>query len=174
MDKLLDGKTRREMVEQILIDATEPVSGSSLSKQLKVSRQVIVQDIALLRANGKSVISTTKGYVLFHSNDKTYKDAYTVRHSKDDIEDELNTIVDFGGRVLNVIVEHSIYGFINVDLIINNREDVKDFVKQCNHTDSIPLMQLTNGVHIHTVEADTEDTLNKIRDELDRKGYLVK
>ena len=168
-----DGEARREQLLQILYHASQPVSGTELSGKLGVSRQVIVQDIALLRAIDKNILSTNKGYILYHQ-EKSSKVRRTVKvfHSDDQITDELYTIVDEGGRVLDVFVEHEIYGQIMVDLIINNRADVNAFMEKVkkNHTKS--LNELTNGVHFHTLEADSEQILDRIEIALDQKGYL--
>ena len=96
-----------------------------------------------------------------------------VKHSTDQIEDELCTIVDHGGKVLDVIVMHDIYGEIRTDLIISSRKDVYDFVKKVNDKQTVPLKELTDGMHLHTVEADSEDILDDIERELREKGYLV-
>ena len=96
-----------------------------------------------------------------------------VKHTNDLIEDELCTIVDHGGKVLDVIVMHDIYGEIRTDLIISNRKDVYDFVKKVNEKQTVPLKELTDGTHLHTVEADSENVLDNIEVALREKGYLI-
>ncbi len=168
----MEGSSRREQLVKILNDQAEPVSGGELSKLLGVSRQVIVQDITLLRATGINILSTTKGYLIFHSDEPRVKRIMKVRHTTEQIEDELCTIVDNGGRILDVIVNHEIYGDIATALTIRNRQDVYDFVKKVKEKKIVPLKDLTAGVHQHTVVADTEDTLNRIERALEEKGYL--
>ena len=175
MKPCMDGEERRKELLNILANASEPVSGTELSGLLGVSRQVVVQDIALLRAVDKNILSTNKGYVLYHeAKARLIKRTYKVYHTDDKIRDELNTIVDEGGHVLDVVVEHDIYGQITVDLIVNNRADVNAFVNKLeqNHTSS--LNRLTDGVHFHTVEADSEEILDRIENALMEKGYLLK
>ena len=175
MKPCMDGEERRKELLNILANASDPVSGTELSGLLGVSRQVIVQDIALLRAVDKNILSTNKGYVLYHEAQiRRRKRTYKVYHTDDKIRDELNIIVDEGGHVLDVVVEHDIYGQITVDLIINNRADVNAFVNKLeqNHTSS--LNRLTDGVHFHTVEADSEEILDRIENVLKEKGYLLK
>jgi len=169
----MDGNERREKLLQILISSDKPVSGSELSSILGVSRQVIVQDIALLRVLNNDIISTTKGYMLYRSDDKKVRRVINVKHSTDAIEDELCTIVDNGGKVLDVHVIHEIYGRIMTDLIIRNRNDVYDFVKQVKEKKIVPLKELTAGAHRHTIEADSEETLDKIEEALRMKNYLI-
>lgn len=54
----MEGEKRREQLIALLKQADIPVSGTDLAKRLGVSRQVIVQDIALLRAVNKNILST--------------------------------------------------------------------------------------------------------------------
>lgn len=167
------GEKRREEIMHILGREEEAVSGSELAKRLGVSRQVIVQDIALLRAVNKNILSTTKGYILYQQDEEKVNRCFAVKHSTDDIEDELCIIVDNGGRVLDVIVSHDIYGEITADLIIKTRQDVYDFVQQVKSKNTTPLKELTDGTHLHTVEADTEEILDRIEEKLREKNYLL-
>ncbi len=169
----MDGNERREKLIEIIKALKKPISGGELSKLLGVSRQVIVQDIALLRASDIDIISTTKGYLLYQSEEAKFQRIIRVKHSTEDIEDELCTIVDNGGKVLDVHVTHEIYGQIVTELIIRNRNDVYDFVKQVNEKKIVPLKELTAGTHHHTIEADSEQTLDRVEDALRRKNYLI-
>lgn len=169
----MTGEERRKKIIEILRGSEEPVSGAELSKRLNVSRQVIVQDIALLRAVNRNIISTTKGYVLYYQEIQKVNRCFLVKHSDGQIEDELCTIVDNGGKVLDVIVMHDIYGEISTGLIIKNRQDVYDFIEKLKGNRTMPLMELTGGVHLHTVEADSEAILDSIEKKLRDKNYLV-
>lgn len=170
----MEGKERREAIIKLLENSKTPISGGELAKRFGVSRQVIVQDIALLRAIDKNILSTTKGYVMYVRDNSKCNRTYAVCHDNSQIKDELFTIVDYGGKVLDVIVMHDIYGQITVDLILNNRMDVEGFVDKVKSNGDKPLMKLTNGLHFHTVEAENEMILDKIEEELARKGYLRK
>lgn len=169
----MDGDRRRARMVQLLQEAAVPIPGAKLAKQMGVSRQVIVQDIALLRAVDKNILSTNKGYVLFHRKPDEHTRSFHVRHTDDQITDELNTIVDCGGNVKDVTVEHPIYGQISVDLIIRSRMDVQNFVEQVRTYQTKPLNNLTDGEHFHTVTAQDEVTLDAIEEALMRKGYLL-
>ncbi len=168
----MEGSKRREQLVKLLKEQTEPISGGELSRLLGVSRQVIVQDIALLRASEVTIISTTKGYLVYQNNLPRIKRVFKVKHSTDQIEDELCTIVDNGGKILDVLVAHEIYGEITTALIIRNRQDVYDFVKKVKEQKIVPLKELTDGIHQHTIEADSEATLDRIDKALREKGYL--
>ncbi len=169
----MDGNERREKLIEILQGHNGPVSGNQFAKLLGVSRQVIVQDVALLRAADYNVLATTKGYVLDVDNGPKHKRMLAVKHTTDEIEDELCTIVDNGGRVLNVLVDHDIYGEIATELIIRNRSDVYDFVKKVEEKRIVPLKELTYNVHHHTVEADSDEILDRVEQALKDKNYLV-
>lgn len=168
----MEGQKRRENLISILNKCFQPVSGSELAKLLGVSRQVIVQDIALLRASDANIISTTKGYLVYHSEYPRFKKVFKVKHTREQIEDELCTIVDHGGKVLDVLVIHEIYGEITTELVIRNRQDVYDFVQKVREKKIVPLNELTAGVHLHTIEADSEEALDRIEKALQEKEYL--
>lgn len=169
----MEGKERREVILGILSNMEEAITGTSLAKQFNVSRQVIVQDIALLRAQGAQILSTSEGYRIYQ-NKNTVKRAYLVKHSKDDIEKELNTIVDLEGNILNVVVLHPVYGEISADLMIGSRRAVRKFMDKMEENKFIPLMHLTGGEHVHVVEAESEEILDEIGHELETKGFLIK
>ena len=165
---------RREKIVHLLKNSSQAISGTNLANDLNVSRQLIVGDIALLRASGKDIISTPKGYILNNNHDE---EGYIVKiiackHSKDFIEDELNLIVDEGGTIVNVIVEHSVYGQLTGDLHISSRRDVKDFMKKLSLVDVNPLSELTDGIHLHTIKVKNEEVFEELVKILKEKGYL--
>lgn len=170
----MDAKERRGKILEILKKSNEPTSGASLSKLLNVSRQVIVGDIGLLRASGEEIISTPKGYLIKSEE----KDDYIVKtivcnHTKDCIEEELNLIVDEGATILNVIVEHSLYGQLTGNLHISSRRDVKSFIKNLENDSANPLSQLTDGIHLHTIKCENEEILQSVLKSLKEKGYAL-
>ena len=170
----METDTRRQQILQLLESQPKPVSGNVLAKLFQVSRQVIVQDIALLRAENKNILSTNKGYVLFQlpKKDEISTRVFRVQHNKKDVADELRCIVDNGGHVLDVSVDHDLYGQISADLIINSRADIMEFVDKMKQSTNKPLKELTGSIHYHTVQADNEEILDRIEDKLKEKGYL--
>ncbi|NLP35975.1 MAG: transcription repressor NadR [Clostridiales bacterium] len=168
----MDGNERRENLIKILNQQSEPISGGKLSKMLGVSRQVIVQDIALLRASDINILATTKGYLMYPINQSKAKRIIKVKHTTEQIEDELCTIVDNGGELLDVHVKHEIYGKIETELVIRNRQDVYDFVKKVKEEKIVPLKELTAGIHQHTIQADSEEILDRVENALLKKNYL--
>ena len=172
---MLTGAERRKQLIKVLENSEKAISGTDLAKQFTVSRQVIVQDIALLRATNKNILSTNKGYILFREDekDKKVQRSMCVQHSDEDILTEFQYIVDYGAKVLDVVVEHEVYGQISVDLLIQSRQDAVNFVEQMKNCQSKSLNILTDGVHYHTVEADSEEILDKVEAALKNAGILV-
>lgn len=168
-----DGQERREALIRILEQKKEPVSGSSLAKELQVSRQIIVQDMALLRASNMNIIATTRGYLLY-KQEKKLKQTFWVTHNHDQIQEELNIMVDAGGKVLDVIVNHPVYGDISVELVLQSRKEVRDFLSKIAKDEGAPLMNISNGIHGHTVEASNKKILDVIKLELESKGFLLR
>ncbi len=169
----MDGKERRERIIEELGRADTPLSGSTLAKQMGVSRQVIVQDIALLRTR-YPILATAQGYLLYEPAGKKYVRAFLVRHTKDQIRDELMTIVSLGGLVLDVAVEHDVYGQLRADLNLATPKDVELFCERLAHSRSGPLFPISDGIHLHTVEASSEHALDQIENILLKKGYLLR
>ena len=165
MEKL-DGKIRRNKIIEVLKNETEPVSGSALARKMGVSRQVIVQDITLLRT-AYPILATAKGYLLYPPTEKKCRRTFCVKHSMEETRDELNAIVDHGGMVLDVVVEHDIYGEIRADLMLSCRKEVEEFCNKLEQSRSGPLNIIGCGVHYHTVEAANEKILEEIAENLD-------
>lgn len=167
----MTGSNRRQEILKNIKESDRPVSGSKLAKDYDVSRQVIVQDIALLRASGFDIISTNRGYVL--EGQTCAERVFKVRHTDEQLETELCTIVDLGGQVKNVMVNHKVYGHIEAELGITSRRKVKEFLEDIESGKSTPLKNITSDYHYHTVTADSEETLGLIEDELRKLGFLV-
>lgn len=168
----MNGKERRQQIINIIQDNNGPVAGTELAKQLGVSRQVIVQDMALIRANGVEVLSTNRGYVIQGTND--VRQVFKVIHSDEQVEEELNLFVDFGGRVEDVFVYHKVYGVIRADMKVKSRRDVKEYMNGIAGSKSTNLMNLTSNYHYHTIVAEDEKTLELIKEELQKRGFLAK
>lgn len=172
-DSVMEPEQRRQQILKFLQDIQSPFSGSTLASKLGVSRQVIVQDIALLRAEGKEIIATPQGYIMLLPKNNTLSKTIACCHNKEDIKDELTTIVDEGGTIIDVIVEHSIYGQISGNVMVSSRRDVDEFIKKIHKSDTKPLSDLTHGVHLHTIQVKDEQSIVQIEKELKGKGYLL-
>ena len=169
--KKMNGTERREKIVAYIRDSKEPVSGQKLAEIFDVSRQVIVQDMALIRANGVEILSTHRGYVI--DNKKSVNRVFYVNHTDEQLEDELCMIVDMGGKIVNVMVEHKVYGKLEAELQITSRHKVYEFVESMKSGSSSPLKNLTSNLHAHLVEAEDEKTLDMIEDKLREMGILV-
>lgn len=170
----MDVEKRRQQILDTLQHSTSPVSGDALSNQLGVSRQIIVQDIAVLKASNYNILSTNRGYLLFPNTPVNISRIFNVTHDNSQIRDELYSIVDCGGFIRNVMVKHEVYGTITADLNISSRRDVDAFVKKVETSNAVPLKTLGGDIHSHTVEADTEAILDEIEYQLNLRGFLVK
>lgn len=171
----MTGETRRMKILNMLKSQHAPISGTALAKQFHVSRQVIVQDIALMRAENHRILSTNKGYVYRAEelDDNQPKRVFWVKHNTEQVLDEFMTALDLGGKILDVAVEHELYGQIRVDLLIETVQDAHDFVAKLAKCKDNPLKVLTDDCHYHTVAAPSEKLLNLIERELKEKGFLL-
>lgn len=168
----LSGEQRRDKIIQQLLSSRDAVSGASLAKEFQVSRQVIVQDIALLRAKNYSILSTNRGYVL-EDNEECAR-VFKMYHAEHEVETELKTIVDLGGIVRDVFVYHKVYGVLKAAMNICSRRDIAEYMEELKSGKSTLLMNVTSGYHYHTVVARDEETLDMIQDALAKKGFLAK
>lgn len=169
----MNNEERKKEILKLLYDADGPLTGTSLAKRFDVTRQVIVQDIALLRAEKKSVIATARGYLLAKENADVVRKIVSVCHDAQSIEEELQIVVDLGGRVLTTFISHSVYGELGEALNIKSRRDIASFIKRISDTGCEPLLKLTKGMHKHMLEADTEEVMTEICSELNARGYLI-
>ena len=165
------GDRRREGILAVIRGSDTPVPAKTLAETYQVSRQVIVQDIALIRAAGYDIIATNRGYLL-HEPKRVCR-AFKVSHTEEQLEDELCTMVDLGGKVQDVYVNHHVYGRLRAELNITSRRHVAEFMHDIQSGKSSPLMKVTSNYHYHTVEADSEATLDLIQEALQEKGYLL-
>lgn len=168
----MKSKERRESIARLLINDSNAIKGSELAKIFNVTRQVIVKDIAILRAEGRNIISTPQGYI---SNVKNYKEKaiIAVSHDIKNTIDELKIIVKYGGIIEDVIIEHPIYGEIKGILMIKNLNDLSKFELKFKDNKVKPLSDLTNGVHLHTIAAEGKEEISLILKELKEKGFLL-
>ena len=113
----MTGSERRDQIINQIKKSSIPVSGAQLAKEFDVSRQVIVQDIALIRTAGYDIISTNRGYIL--NTQKAISRVFKVQHTDEQTEEELYEIVDLGGCVENVMVNHRVYGHMAAPLGIH-------------------------------------------------------
>ncbi|NLX91781.1 MAG: transcription repressor NadR [Firmicutes bacterium] len=171
----MDAEKRRAELLKLLRKSVKPLTGAELAGYFGVSRQVIVQDIAILRASGEQILASLQGYLLnLPSQEAQVRFVVACRHTREQIEDELGIIVDQGGRILDVIVEHPVYGELRGNLMISNRLDLNTFLESLEKTEANPLLALTGGIHLHTLEVPEQKSMQKIIASLDKAGYLIK
>lgn len=162
---------RRQSILEKLNMSENTISATKLSRELNVSRQIIVGDIAILRAAGHDIIATPRGYVLPRDNANP-KFKIACKHDFERMREELEVIVDCGGRILDVIVEHPIYGELHGNLDIESRLDVDNFIAGVQSQNAPPLSSLTDGVHLHTISCKDKQTFELIKQNLYKAKIL--
>lgn len=163
---------RREEIIKLLIEKNKAIKGTELALLFNVTRQIIVKDIAILRAAGKNIIATPDGYIYNKSTNKI-KAIIAVNHESNKTIDELEIVVKYGGIIEDVIIDHPLYGEIRGNLMIKNLNDLNKFENEFKRKNAKPLSNLTNGVHLHTIAADSEEDIKAIKKELKEKGFLL-
>ena len=169
----MTGAERRKMILNLMRESATPLSGGALGAATGVSRQVVVQDIALLRSEGHSIIATARGYLLDAPKEARQSRLFKVFHDETRTEEELNLIVDLGGIVEDVMVNHKIYSKVSAPLNIKNRRDVQNFLKNLQDGKSTPLSKVTSGYHFHHVSADEAEILDEIEEALRQNHFLT-
>ena len=170
----MNSTERKSSILNKLKESITPIKGTDLAKLFNVSRQIIVQDIALLRAQGEDIISTPQGYMVpFKRDDRITKRIVCKHEGYNAIGDELQVMLDYGARILDVIVEHPLYGEITSQLNINNKIELEDFINNITKKKAEPLASLTEGIHIHTIEISNERIFQELKKALNEKGYLI-
>ncbi|MCM3388066.1 transcription repressor NadR [Ureibacillus chungkukjangi] len=174
MKKML-GEDRRHELLHILKTKSEPITGTDLAKHANVSRQVIVNDMNLLKARNEPIVATSQGYVYLKREDKSevFERKIVCLHTAEQAEDEMLTIVDCGVTLKNVIIDHPVYGEITASMMLSNRHDVKSFLQRVNDTKANYLSVLTDGTHLHEISASSIELLDRTEQMLREKGYLV-
>ena len=152
---------RRTEILKLLQQEEKPVAARAMASQFGVSRQVIVQDMAVIRASTPGILSTTRGYVLQQDKDIACTREFKVRHGQEHAAEELNLIVDCGGRVKNISISHRVYGRVN------------EFVQAINNSHSSVLSSATSGYHYHLIEASSQERLDLIGEQLKKAGFLA-
>lgn len=171
----MNAAERREHIEQLLRRADGPLSASHIAAQFAVSRQIIVGDIALLRAGGLSILATPRGYVLDQpagENTACVERSIACHHGPEQVAEELYAIIDNGGAVLDVTVEHSVYGQICAPLHLFSRYDVDAFQQKLAQSQARPLSALTDGIHLHRIRCADEEVFARVVAALREKGIL--
>lgn len=167
----MNAQQRRGYIHQLLQATDQPMPAAALAHQLGVSRQIIVGDIALLRASGADITATARGYVILRPEGLVRRLA--VRHRPEQMEQELNLIVDQGCTVLDVLVDHPVYGQLTGRLDLSSRYDVAQFIRKVSDSRCQPLSSLTDGIHLHTISCSEEGAWQRVQEALGKAGLLL-
>lgn len=171
----MDTINRRDEILKLLNNTDIAIKGTDLADRFGVSRQVIVQDIAILRAKGENILATAQGYIIptMDYGKKIKKTIVCNHQGYEELEEELRLIIDLGGKVLDVIVDHPLYGEIKSPINIETRYELDQFMQNIKSSNAEPLSRLTGGLHLHTIEVKDEDVFEMIVKALDNKKYLI-
>ena len=163
---------RREEILSVLRAHTKPVSATTLARQFSVSRQIIVGDVALLRASGAEISATPRGYVLLQREEGLVRRVACL-HTQEQMARELQICVDNGCSVLDVIVEHPVYGQLEGQLDLDSRYDVEQFIRRLELESAHSLSELTDGIHLHTLRCPSQDAYERVCHALEEEGLLL-
>ena len=172
MSTISPSEERRSRLVSILRSSDSPVTGADLSAQLGVSRQVIVNDVAIVRATGEQILGSPRGYVLTDGDERPIA-TIACRHERVGFRRELEILVDRGISVVDVVVEHPLYGEVAANLLVQARSDIDRYIEALDREDAQPLSALTRGVHLHHVRVPNLDALEAARRELAAEGILL-
>ena len=169
----MNSQLRRTHILDYLTQADGPLSATALARTLQVSRQIIVGDVALLRAGGADIAATPRGYVLPRDSAALLRTVACV-HDREGMTRELEIMVDQGCQVVDVVVEHPVYGQLTGQLHLSSRYDVGEFIRSVSESSAKPLSDLTGGIHLHTLLCPSEEAFQRVRAALDQAGFLLK
>lgn len=168
---------RRKKLLNILMNSKGPVTASALADELAVSRQIIVGDVAVQRASGDEITATPKGYIPGVNKGEAafgYTGILACKHTTEELLDELYTVVDFGATVIDVTVEHPVYGELKGMLNVSSRYDADQFAAKSAANDSAqPLSTITDGIHVHRIGCPDKKIFELVRLALKKKKYLL-
>lgn len=173
-EKIL-GTERRNLLIKTLKNSSAPIPGRELGDMMNVSRQVIVGDVTLLKAKGEPIMATSRGYIYMHpeATPTQIEKIIVCSHTPEQTEEELNILVDHGITVKDVKIEHQVYGDLTASVMVSNRNEVKMFLKNIQETNASFLLELTEGIHLHTILANSETEIKNVEHALREAGILV-
>lgn len=170
----LPAAARRAQLLAVLEATGAPVAGDALAERFGISRQAIVHDVAILRAAGEPIVATVRGYLLATAAGRLpHRRVVAVRHGPEEAEAELLALVDLGVRVVDVVVEHPVYGELRGQLQLASPADVRAWAEATRSSGVRLLSELTEGIHLHALEAPTAALLERARSVLAERGYLL-
>lgn len=166
---------RQELILKSLKEEQQPITGSEFAEKANVSRQVIVQDVSILKAKNEPIIATSQGYMYIQKPtvEAAHKVIIACKHSPEQTQKELSIIVDHGVTAKDVTVEHPVYGDLTASLMVSNRHEVEQFIKRIKDTKATYLSSLTEGIHMHTLESDSQAKIDDACLALHKAGILL-
>jgi transcriptional regulator of NAD metabolism len=168
------GAARRDKIVTMLREGRRSITGSELAEHFGVSRQAIVNDMAIIRAGGAAISGSPLGYRW--DGDAPPEGVFATlacKHDREGAQKELEVLVAHGCTVLDVVIEHELYGEIRANLMVASHRDVERYGEAMLTSDAQPLSSLTGGVHVHHVRAPGAVALESARRDLALLGCLL-
>lgn len=169
----LSPKMRQKLILNLLKNSGQPITGNELANHTNVSRQIIVQDISILKAKNEPIVATSQGYLYISKEPNKVQHTIAVNHTPEETQKELYLIVDNGVTVKDVIIEHPVYGELTASIMVSNRAEVDRFIKKIIETNAPYLSILTQGTHLHTLESDSMDKVKLAIKALKKANILL-
>lgn len=169
----MNSQGRRKEIMRLLEETDGYITAQKMADKFGVTRQVIVSDIGVLRAGGSKIVAAKSGYCIDRADDGMITESIVCRHTAADTLKEFYIVLECGGVICNVIIEHPIYGQLGADLNIRSRSDADAFVLKAKASKASQLSELTDGLHIHTVKLPSQEAYEQLRERLSEEGILV-
>lgn len=164
----MTGNERRSILLKKLANSTQAIPARVFAETFNVSRQIIVGDVAILRAEGHPIVATNKGYLIKTDGSDHIKKYIAVTHPQEKTRAELEIFIKHHIIVESVTVEHPVYGEITGYLNIRTQADIDEFLKQAPEL----LSTLTQGIHLHTILCPNLASYEAAKSELALAGLL--
>lgn len=168
----MENKERRRLILQQLKAADSALTGRELALLCNVSRQIIVSDIAMLRAEGEKILATSQGYLIEQARGHEMRELPLYCDGEKSLVRELDLIVDNGGMIRGVSVEYGPYGELSSRITLGSRRDIRRWMEHLAETRITPLSLLAGGAHHLLVEMENEEERDEICRLLKEAGYL--
>ena len=168
----MENVERRKLILQKLKAANTAVTGRELAELCQVSRQIIVSDIAMLRAEGMSIIATSQGYLL---NGRREGEQYEIElycASAEALLRELELVVDNGGMICGSVIDYGMYGSLSCRLALSSRRDITRWMDQARDLGICPFSLLGGGAHTLIIETEHREDYDAVCRALGSAGFM--
>src|SRR5690606_32801908 len=116
----------------------------------------------------------SQGYLYLRETgaDDIYR-VLSCHHKPEDTENELYVLVDAGITIKDVSIEHPVYGALTAGIYVSSRPEFTLFLERIRETGASYLLELTGGLHLHTITAPNVAILEQAIHDMREAGYLL-